>query len=803
MDNKKNKDAFASLDFSIGEDKYLKKHQGAVRLERASELDARITDFDKQKHTLEWAQSAEDFCKREESAGKDLADISKCYKDLARIRQEALDIIKADEKRKLSEKEQAKIKAKMDMVNEYDKRISDFDKQKRTLDWANQAEGFCDREEKIGKEFSELSKMYKELSRIKGEALDIIKAENKRKQSEQEELRLKQQELELKSRAQEDYAVKSLQDLINEVSSAERNNKWLIDVERATLLSKGMSSNVLLRVTNRLVLDRLNKEAPDVAKALDLDGQILELNAVRQKNKTWAKKVFDLEGEFKPKYDKYMSNKSQFYEILPLATNVYYGEDLTEVEDFIKKVEGGDTEGVIEELKGKETKVKTLKDAIYVDEYISNFTKRWAEVKKTIATLVAQKEELERHNKKVAEENARALALKKAKHDKSVARRKAGLKILGRIAELILELGVVAGIVLLSILYFDKPWGMWIPCGGGALVFSFFWLRYFKKWIVLHVYGLASLGACITGMIIPSMRLFLLPFIVSYFALCIYSWVKCADDLDDKGVIFAKIGIAVSVVAVATSIVIMFWTEISRFIVNIWNPDIVKWVICVAIAVVVPLLLSFVFKSRVLQHLYGLATVIASIVGMAMPSMRLCLLVPIISYLVLCIVYLVRAVKYSSRSRSRRRGRNEVVTMNIIGISVSTLAILINVIIIFWSAIIGFFTSIGGVYTALIWGGLILIVSIVFKVLQVKLDWDELGVIIYTIVQIAMIIASIAFMVLGKSENWGWFLMSVFTLVSSIVIGNWDFDEFYGWVSGTAVFIAVLYLIAGLPIYCA
>lgn len=788
MDNKNNKDAFASLDFGIGEDKYLKKHQSAVKLERAGELDKRISDFAKQKHTLEWANQAEAFCKREESAGKDLADISKCYKDLARIREEAKDIIKAEEDRKIKEKEQAKVKAKMDMISEYDKRISDFDKQKHTIDWANQAEGFCDREEKAGKEFADMSKMYKELSRIRGEAIDIIKAENKRKQSEQEELRLKQQEMELKSRAEEDETIKNIKKLIDEVSSAKRDDAWVREVERVTLLSKGLPAKVFEKVTNRLVLDKLNKELPDVSRALELDGQILELNAVRQKNKSWAKKVFDLEKEFKVKYDKYMSNKKVFYEISPLATKVYYGEDLTDVENFIKKVESDDNDGIIEELKGKESKVKTLKDAIYVDEFISNFEKRWADVKKKIATMVAEKEKLEQHNKKVAEENARALALKKEKHEKQVARRKAGLKMFGRIMELILELGVVAGIVLLSILYFDKPWGMWIICGGGALAFSFFWLRYFKNTVVLHLYGLASLGACITGMIIPFMRLFLFTIIGSYLLLCIYGWVKCADDLDDKGVIFAKIGIAVSTIAIATSVVLMFWTEISGFITNIWNPDMAKWVICGAIAIIFPLLLRFVFRSRVLQHLYGLATVVLSIVGMAMPSMRLCFLLPVASYLVLCIVYLVRAIWHD---------RKGMMITNIVGISVSALAILINVIIIFWSAIYGFFAGLGGVYNALIFGGLILIASIVLEYLRLPFDWgdEDWAMIAYTISQLGLLVWGGISAFLGGWDN---LLMATFLIISSVVLGWWDMEELPGWITMLALFGGGFCLLMGL-----
>ena len=153
-----------------------------------------------------------------------------------------------------------------------------------------------------------------------------------------------------------------------------------------------------------------------------------------------------------------------------------------------------------------------------------------------------------------------------------------------------------------------------------------------------------------------------------------------------------------------------------------------------------------------------------SIVGMAMPSMRLCFLLPVASYLVLCIFYLERAIWHD---------RKGMMITNIVGISVSALAILINVIIIFWSAIYGFFAGLGGVLTALIFGGLILIASIVFKVLQVNFDWNDLGLVIYTIVQIAMIIASIVVMFFS---GWGWYLMSVLLLASALVIGSWDVE---------------------------
>ena len=46
--------------------------------------------------------------------------------------------------------------------------------------------------------------------------------------------------------------------------------------------------------------------------ALELDSQILELNATRQKNKSWAQKVFDLEKKLSPKYDKYMKEKNLY-----------------------------------------------------------------------------------------------------------------------------------------------------------------------------------------------------------------------------------------------------------------------------------------------------------------------------------------------------------------------------------------------------------------------------------------------------------------------------------------------------------
>ena len=64
------KNAFENVNINA-KDKYLKRHQDALKLEKVKAIDKRIADFDAKRHNLEWAKEAIDFCNREELNGKE------------------------------------------------------------------------------------------------------------------------------------------------------------------------------------------------------------------------------------------------------------------------------------------------------------------------------------------------------------------------------------------------------------------------------------------------------------------------------------------------------------------------------------------------------------------------------------------------------------------------------------------------------------------------------------------------------------------------------------------------------------
>ena len=80
MENKNENNRFAGS-YLGGKSKYIERQQNAVRIERAGEIDKRIAAFDAQKHDLDWARRAVDFCDRELENGRDVADISKGITD--------------------------------------------------------------------------------------------------------------------------------------------------------------------------------------------------------------------------------------------------------------------------------------------------------------------------------------------------------------------------------------------------------------------------------------------------------------------------------------------------------------------------------------------------------------------------------------------------------------------------------------------------------------------------------------------------------------------------------------------------
>ena len=380
MEKKNNKDAFA--DFSLGGgDKYLKRHQDALRMERAEAVDKRISAFDARKKDLDWAHEAIDFCDRETSANKDIADLSKGVQELPRIKQEAQDILNA----------------------------------------------------------------------------------HARKVKEENEALIKQQKMqELKTKEDEDNSIKNMENLINNLSNQGRTRYWLDDVEKVNLMMKGFPTKLVDRVSNRFLLESFVKESKDVKDALDLDDKIIELNATRMKNKAWAEKVFECEKKLSSRLDRYMKEKSTLYNIIGYASKIYYSVELNAIESFLKKVESEDLNGAYEEYATASKYVNSLREAIYIDEYIPGFEGRYSEAVDKMKTVEKQinadnkarqkKEEEERKARAIAEENERKQKALEAEAQRKKAIKKAKWKKAASILiPRFIELAVVIAIFVFAL----------------------------------------------------------------------------------------------------------------------------------------------------------------------------------------------------------------------------------------------------------------------------------------------------------------------------------------------------------------
>ena len=127
---------------------YSQRNQEAVRAERASDADKRIAEFASRKKTLEWANEAIDFCRRESEAGKDIADISTGIQDLPRILAEAEAIIEKDRQQKESDRLAAEERVRLarerdaqaviDRINELDSLISDLASAPESSYWCDE-----------------------------------------------------------------------------------------------------------------------------------------------------------------------------------------------------------------------------------------------------------------------------------------------------------------------------------------------------------------------------------------------------------------------------------------------------------------------------------------------------------------------------------------------------------------------------------------------------------------------------------------------------------------------------------------
>lgn len=460
MENKNENNRFAGSSLG-GKSKYIERHQNAVRIERAGEIDKRIAAFDAQKHDLDWARRAVDFCDRELENGRDVADISKGIKDLPRIKQEAL---------------------------------------------------------------------------------DIIAAEDRRLKEEQDALKLQQKQLELKTKADEDAAVSNAEKLITSVSEMSRTREWIDEVEKLNLMLKGFPSKLFDRVSNRYLVEVFNKEAKDVGAALDLDDEIIELDATRMKNKSWAEKVFKIEKKLSAKLDKYMKEKSTFFKLSGLASKIYYSEDVSLVENFIKKVEEEHIEQALEDYNKASKTVEKLRDAIYIEEYISNFESRWVTAKDRVEETIKENKKIEAERikaQKAQQKLDEEIAIKNAQ---KAAKAKARRKVFGKILVVLLHIAVIAGVIGFGALNITTPVGAWVLSGGCSAIVCYFWIffgaSFFDKKEILRnllfgvLLALPVVGLNIASMFVESFGFYFLPPLAAIVIISIFNVINFGDDED-------------------------------------------------------------------------------------------------------------------------------------------------------------------------------------------------------------------------------------------------------------------------------
>jgi len=265
----KNNDLFSDLELEGFDEKYLKRTKDAVKAEKAKKADERIREFDSRPRTLAWAKEALTFCDREEASGKDIADISDGMMEIPRIRKEAQDILKAEERRIQEEESDRKNQARIRRAKETDDRIREFAARKKTVEWAEEAFDFCRREEENGRDIADISVCLKDLPRIRAFASDVLK------QHEQDALRdAEQAEADAKAKAFADR-VKETDERIREFAARKKTVEWANEAfdfcDREEKFGKDIAAySSQLRDLPRireLARDILNEEKERLAKA--------------------------------------------------------------------------------------------------------------------------------------------------------------------------------------------------------------------------------------------------------------------------------------------------------------------------------------------------------------------------------------------------------------------------------------------------------------------------------------------------------------------------------------------------------
>ena len=190
------KDVFSDLSLS-GMSKYSERNAEAQRIKRAAEMDERIRAFAAREKNAKWIDEAEEFCRGEELANKDILDISKEAYRLPLIREEARGLAKLAEEERLdkiraeSRAKQAKMEADAEekafrekLAREERERINlgkaqEFDKRIKALSSSARSDHWCDEVEKADADAKTLATDVKLLVKGMGDLVKMV-AESKK-----------------------------------------------------------------------------------------------------------------------------------------------------------------------------------------------------------------------------------------------------------------------------------------------------------------------------------------------------------------------------------------------------------------------------------------------------------------------------------------------------------------------------------------------------------------------------------------------------------------------------------------------
>lgn len=298
------KDAFSDLSLS-GMTKYNERNAEAQRLKRAAELDDRIRAFASRVKDAKWISEAEEFCRGEELANKDVFDLSKEAYRLPFIIDEARGLAKLAEEESLAKIEaesrakQAKLEAEAkekelraklaknerDRVNResakvFDERISALAKAARTEHW-------CDEVEKANTDAKALATDVKLL--VKGIAkLDAMLSEVKKIKADKAEAIKKKAEADARAKAEHEAALAKIED-------EKRIAKAKAEAEEARIKAEREKEAAKEKAAREAALEKIENEKR-VAKA-KAEAEEARIKAEREREAAKEKAAREAEAE--------------------------------------------------------------------------------------------------------------------------------------------------------------------------------------------------------------------------------------------------------------------------------------------------------------------------------------------------------------------------------------------------------------------------------------------------------------------------------------------------------------------------